>query len=98
MQIVAANWTAPGVAAHQTAVWKNVSWVERANEGDSFPLTANGLRQARAMARRFSSLEIRAVYTSPILRAMQTAEEICKIKKIEMQVTPELSEYNMGLR
>ena len=28
---------------------------------------------------------------------MQTAEEICKIKKIKMQIAPELSEYNMGI-
>jgi broad specificity phosphatase PhoE len=68
-----------------------------ANEGCSFPLTANGLQRARATARRFSSLEIRAVHTSPILRAMQTAEEICKIKQIEMQIAPELSEYSMGI-
>ena len=67
-----------------------------ANEGDLFPLTANG-RQARAMARRFSSLEIRAVYTSPILRAMQTAEEICKDQEDRDASTPELSEYNMSI-
>jgi probable phosphoglycerate mutase len=40
---------------------------------------------------------IRAVYTSPLLRATQTAEQICKIKKIEMHVAPELSEYSMGI-
>jgi len=68
-----------------------------ANEGCSFPLSANGLQQAKAIARRFSSLEIRAVHTSPLLRAVQTAEEICKIKKIKMQIAPELSEYNMGI-
>ena len=68
-----------------------------ANEGCSFPLSANGLQQAKAIARRFSSLEIRTVYTSPLLRAVQTAEEICKIKKIKMQIAPELSEYNMGI-
>ena len=60
-----------------------------ANEGHSFPLTVNGLQQARAFALRFSSMEIRAVYTSPILRAMQTAEEIRKIEKSETQIAPE---------
>ena len=59
-----------------------------ANEDSSFPLKANGL-QARAIARHFSSLKIRAVHTSPILRAMQTAEEICKIETSEMQIAPE---------
>jgi len=62
-----------------------------ANEDSSFPLNlkANGLQQARAIARHFSSLKIRAVHTSPILRAMQTAEEICKIETSEMQIAPE---------
>ena len=60
-----------------------------ANEDSSFPLKANGLQQARAIARHFSSLKIRAVHTSPILRAMQTAEEICKIETSEIQIAPE---------
>jgi broad specificity phosphatase PhoE len=68
-----------------------------ANAGCSFPLTASGFHQARALAQRFSSEAICAVYTSPLLRATQTAEQICKIKEIEMQIAPELSEYNMGI-
>jgi hypothetical protein len=35
------------------------------------------------------SLEIRAIHTLPVLRAMQTAEEICKIETSEMQIVPE---------
>jgi broad specificity phosphatase PhoE len=68
-----------------------------ANTGCSFPLTANGLQNAQALARQLSFVPIRAIYTSPLLRATQTAEQICKIKKIEMQVAPELSEYSMGI-
>jgi broad specificity phosphatase PhoE len=68
-----------------------------ANNGCSFPLTANGLQNAQTLARLLSFVPIRAIYTSPLLRAMQTAEQICKLKKIEMQVAPELCEYNMGI-
>jgi 2,3-bisphosphoglycerate-dependent phosphoglycerate mutase len=68
-----------------------------ANKDCAFPLTVKGFQQARALARRFSFLEIRAVYTSPLLRAKQTAEAICEIKKIKMQIAPELSEYSMGI-
>jgi broad specificity phosphatase PhoE len=68
-----------------------------ANKGCSFPLTANGLQNAQTLARLLSYVPVRAVYTSPLLRATQTAEQICKIKKIEMQVAPELSEYHMGI-
>lgn len=68
-----------------------------ANTGCSFPLTANGLQQAMTISSQLSSVQIRAIYTSPLLRATQTAEQICKIKKMEMQVAPELSEYSMGI-
>ena len=68
-----------------------------ANGDSPFALTARGLEHAKAVAGRFSSLDIRAVYTSPILRAKQTAHEICKMSKIEMQIAPELSEYSMGI-
>ncbi len=68
-----------------------------ANDGCSFPLTANGLQNAQTLARLLSSVPIRAIYTSPLLRATQTAEQICKINKTEMQVAPELSEYSMGI-
>ena len=68
-----------------------------ANTGYSFPLTANGLQQAITISRQLSSLQIRAVYTSPLLRATQTAEQICKIKKMEMQPAPELIEYSVGI-
>ena len=68
-----------------------------ANGACSFPLTVNGLQHARAIAHRFSSVNVGAVYSSPLLRATQTAAEICKIKKMEMQIAPELGEYSMGI-
>jgi broad specificity phosphatase PhoE len=67
------------------------------NGESTFGLTANGLEQAKAIARSFSSLAIRHVYTSPILRAMQTAQAICITTDREMRIAPELSEYNMGI-
>ena len=68
-----------------------------ANTGDSFPLTANGFEQVRSKSGRFSASKILAVYSSPLLRAIQTAEEICRLKKIAIQIAPELCEYNMGI-
>jgi 2,3-bisphosphoglycerate-dependent phosphoglycerate mutase len=62
-----------------------------------FGLTASGLEQAKALARSFSSLAVRQVYSSPILRAMRTAQEICVSTMNELQIAPELSEYNMGV-
>jgi 2,3-bisphosphoglycerate-dependent phosphoglycerate mutase len=68
-----------------------------ANTGYSFPLTERGLEQAKALASQFSALNIAAVYASPLLRAVQTAEEICRLKKIELKIAPELIEYHMGI-
>lgn len=68
-----------------------------ANTGRSFPLTPYGLQEATTLARQLSTVQIRAVYTSSLLRATQTAEEICKIKNKDLQVAPELSEYSMGI-
>lgn len=39
-------------------------------------LTAHGLAQAKAAGERFASIELDAVYSSPLLRAAQTAREI----------------------
>lgn len=68
-----------------------------ANTGYSFPLTERGLEQVKALARQLSELDISAVYASPLLRAVQTAEEICRLKRIEVNIAPELSEYHMGI-
>ena len=68
-----------------------------ANTGYSFPLTEMGLEQVKALANQLSALNISAVYASPLLRAVQTAEEICRLKKIEVKIAPELIEYHMGI-
>ena len=41
-----------------------------------FPLTERGLAQAQALAERLVSLPLSAVYSSPVGRAIQTAEVI----------------------
>ena len=41
-----------------------------------FPLSALGLKQAAALAERFASVPLEAVYTSPLQRAHQTAQAI----------------------
>jgi hypothetical protein len=57
-----------------------------ANIGDSFPLTERGFEQVKALASQLSAFNISAVYASPLLRAVQTAEEICRLKKIEVKL------------
>jgi len=56
------------------------------------PLTKLGLKQAKAVAKRFSNVKIDVLYTSPMLRARQTAGEIsAKIGK-KPKITADLAE------
>jgi broad specificity phosphatase PhoE len=62
-----------------------------ANTGDSFPLTERGFEQVKALASRLSAFNISAVCAIPLLRAVQTTEEICRLKKIQVKIAPELA-------
>jgi broad specificity phosphatase PhoE len=61
-----------------------------------FPLTERGLSQAQALAERFSASPIAAVYSSPIGRALQTAEVIAAKAELEVVLEPHLQEYDFG--
>ena len=61
------------------------------------PLNQTGLHQAELLARGMRSREIAAVYTSPLLRARQTAELLAGEKGLPVQVIPELREVDFGL-
>lgn len=51
------------------------------------PLSATGKLQAEAVARRFHSISIEKIFSSDMLRARQTAEEIAKITKKPLILT-----------
>ena len=50
------------------------------------PLDETGLREAKLAAGYFRGMEIDAIYSSPLLRAIQTAQEISKV--CDLGVTP----------
>lgn len=60
-------------------------------------LSELGRRQAEALAATLAALPIDAVYSSPLLRAQQTAEPIARELKLEIQVVPQLIELNAGI-
>jgi broad specificity phosphatase PhoE len=60
------------------------------------PLTERGIRQARRVAERLSTLEVTALYTSPQVRAVQTAEAIAAATGAEPTVDARLREHGMG--
>lgn len=61
------------------------------------PLNETGLHQARCLAEGMREREISAVYSSPLLRAAQTAEILAEEKGLSVSVLPELREVDFGL-
>lgn len=76
--------------ANRSGIWQGAS--------DS-PLNDRGLAQAQAVAQRLQTeaRPLSAIYTSPLQRARQTAQAIAaQIKLDNIQITPELAEFNLG--
>src|SRR3989442_454874 len=61
-----------------------------------FPLTERGLAHAQALAERLVSLPLSAVYSSPVGRAIQTAEVIAAEACLDVIAEPRLQEYDFG--
>lgn len=55
-------------------------------------LNEKGLSQAQAVAERLKSVPIKAVYSSPLERAMETAEPLAKALGLEIVQRPGLLE------
>lgn len=76
--------------ANRSGIWQGAT--------DS-PLNERGLMQAQAVARflRTRAEPLAAIYTSPLQRAQQTAQEIAsQIKLKNIRLLPELAEFNLG--
>ncbi len=61
------------------------------------PLDDNGIRQARALALRFASVSVDRIYSSPLKRARQTAEEIAKVHGLGVEIVEDLIESDLSL-
>jgi alpha-ribazole phosphatase len=57
-------------------------------------LSPLGYSQAGALAERFSAVPIRAIYSSPFRRCLQTAQMIARGKRLSIFMRPELWEYH----
>ena len=60
------------------------------------PLNAHGLEQARDLSEKLLPLKLDVVYTSPLLRAAQTAQVISERLGIPMVLEPRLMEIHQG--
>jgi len=63
--------------------------------GDS-ELSDRGRQQVARLAQRLKSLEIDAIYSSPLMRAMTTAETIARESGLSVQTRDGLREMNYG--
>ena len=73
--------------------------VERVLAGrrEGFPLTKTGIRQAEKIAQFLKPLQISAVYSSPIERAISTAKLATKHLNLEIKTDSRLTEIDMGM-
>ena len=64
-----------------------------------YPLSEEGKKQAELLAARLKDERISMIYTSDLIRAKDTAEEIKRYhdKKIALEVMPQLREYSWGI-
>lgn len=60
------------------------------------PLTSRGREQAAALARKLSEMPLEAVYTSPLRRALETAEAVAAPKGLRPVPLSDLREIDVG--
>ena len=59
-------------------------------------LNETGLRQAELLAEYLSGVKIDAVYSSPLRRALNTAEVIARYHTLEVEIAPKLIDFDFG--
>ena len=69
---------------------------KRAQGHTDRPLDETGLQQAKQVGKAFLELPVERVLTSDLQRAHQTAHEIARRKKIDLEVMPDLRERGFG--
>jgi broad specificity phosphatase PhoE len=59
-------------------------------------LNETGLKQAELLAEHLSQAKIEAIYSSPLKRALRTAETITRYQQLEVQAHPGLNDLDFG--
>ncbi len=59
-------------------------------------LKQTGVRQAELLSDRLSNLKIEAIFSSPLKRALKTAEILAKPHRITPQISEDLIDFNFG--
>lgn len=69
---------------------------EISNRGLRHPLTQKGREQALLLAQKLRDHSISHIYSSPVLRAIETSVLIANYLGVEYEVTEALREYDLG--
>ena len=70
---------------------------EFSNTGLKHPLTEKGIQQAQAVGRSLAGVQFEQIYSSPILRAMQTAHILSKSLHAPLKISEALREWSVGV-
>jgi len=67
-----------------------------AGRTEGVPLTKTGIEQAERIAKYLASIDISAIYSSPIERASHTAEIVAKNNSLDYELDDRITEIDMG--
>lgn len=70
---------------------------EFSNRGLKHGLTDTGRQQAVALAQTLKGIPIKKIFSSPLLRAIQTAEILAQALDVSYEVSDALREYDCGI-
>ncbi len=70
---------------------------EVSNRGFKHPLTEKGRQQALALAQNLRGIPVARLFTSPLMRAVQTAEILAETCGVPLEITDALREYDCGV-
>jgi broad specificity phosphatase PhoE len=70
---------------------------EFSNSGLKHPLTDKGVQQARLVADTFSGLSVEKIYSSPVMRAVQSAQIISERLLSPLEISEALREWSVGI-
>lgn len=67
------------------------------NSGWTHPLTEKGIEQAQAASRALAGVLVDRVYSSPVMRAVQTAEILAESLRAPLEIAEALREWSVGI-
>ena len=70
---------------------------EFSNSGNKHPLTAEGMAQVHSLAGRLAGLKVERIYSSPVLRAVQTAQILAESLGAPWETNEALREWSVGI-